>query len=178
MKEVKNNTIQALIGLGNPGSKHYYQRHNIGFRVLDVLADTYGASWHTKGESEQALITVNGHKIALIKPQTFMNASGRVIPSLIKQGIKAESILVVHDELELPFGQVKYKLGGSHKGHNGLRSIIGVCGADFMRVRCGIGRPSNKDDVPDYVLQRFTESEHDIESMIQSAIGMIESFCK
>ncbi|MCX5924927.1 MAG: aminoacyl-tRNA hydrolase [Candidatus Dependentiae bacterium] len=178
MKEVKNNTIQALIGLGNPGSKHYYQRHNIGFRVLDVLADTYGASWHTKGEAEQTSITINGHIIVLIKPQTFMNTSGRVIPSLIKQGIKAESIAVVHDELELPFGQVKYKLGGSHKGHNGLRSIIGVCGADFVRIRCGIGRPANKDDVPDYVLQRFTESEQDIESMIQSAVGMIESFFK
>lgn len=102
-----------------------------------------------------------------------MNDSGRVIPALLKQGIKAENILVVHDELEIPFGSVKLKLGGSHRGHNGLRSIIGVCGENFRRIRCGIGRPANKEDVPDYVLKPFSESEQQVEQMIAAAEVMI-----
>lgn len=177
MEELKDKRIQAIIGLGNPGPKHYYQRHNIGFRVLDMLADMHGATWHTKGESEQASIIINGQKLLLIKPQTFMNTSGRVIPSLIKQGIKAENIVVVHDELEVPFGMVKYKFGGSHKGHNGLRSIIGVCGADFGRIRCGIGRPQTADEVPVYVLHNFSESEVAVTALLMRALELIESIC-
>lgn len=177
MEELKDKTIKAIIGLGNPGPKHHYQRHNIGFRVVDMLVDKYGASWQVKGESEQAYVMLNGQKLLLVKPQTFMNTSGRVLPALIKQGIKAENILVVHDELEVPFGTVKYKFGGSHKGHNGLRSIMGVCGADFGRVRCGIGRPPSAADVPDYVLQNFSESEVAIESELIKAVGLIESLC-
>lgn len=174
MEEVKN-SIKAIIGLGNPGPKHYYQRHNIGFRVLDALADMYGATWQIKGEAEQASITLNGHKVLLLKPQTFMNSSGRVVPALIKQGIKAENIAVVHDELEVPFGVVKHKVGGSHKGHNGLRSIIGVCGTDFMRIRCGIGRPAHKDDVPDYVLQNFDAPAGTVDRLIDDAVKVIEA---
>ena len=102
-----------------------------------------------------------------------MNSSGRVIPALAKQGIKAENILVVHDELELPFGTVKIKVGGSHKGHNGLRSIIGVCGPDFMRVRCGIGRPLDRDKVPDYVLQPFSEPEAAVDALIDQAVHIV-----
>lgn len=171
---MEEKVIKAIIGLGNPGPKHFYQRHNIGFRVLDELAGRHNGVWQTKGESEIASIAIDAHKIVLIKPQTFMNTSGRVIPSLTKQGIKPEQILVIHDELEVPFGTVKYKFGGSHRGHNGLRSIMGVCGADFGRVRCGIGRPVNKDMVPDYVLQSFDASPSEIEHLITEAADMAE----
>ena len=116
--------IKVIIGLGNPGTKYQRTRHNIGFLILDALAEKYNASWHTKDNREVAEIEINGKKIILIKPQTFMNSSGKIIPSLLKQGVKPENILVVHDELEKPFGKVELKIGGSHRGHNGLRSII------------------------------------------------------
>ncbi|MDP3889283.1 MAG: aminoacyl-tRNA hydrolase [bacterium] len=176
--QIKTSTIRAVIGLGNPGSKYYHTRHSIGFRILNELANRYCASWRTKDEMEYAEIMVDNQKIILIKPQTFMNASGRVIPALLKQGIHAENILVVHDELELSFGSLKLKLGGSHRGHNGLKSIINVCGADFVRLRFGIDRPEHKEDVPDYVLQTFKESAEDVEQHIYEAANMIEQLLK
>jgi len=165
--------IKIIIGLGNPGPKYHYNRHNIGFLVLDALAEKYHASWQKKPNQEIAEVEINGHNVLLIKPQTFMNDSGKVISALAKQGIKAENILVVHDELEKSFGKVETKTGGSHKGHNGLRSIMGVCGADFHRLRFGIGRPENREDVPDYVLTNFSKNEN-IEPLIAQAIKIIE----
>ncbi|HLC06650.1 MAG TPA: aminoacyl-tRNA hydrolase [Candidatus Babeliales bacterium] len=166
--------IKVIIGLGNPGTKYHNNRHNIGFLVLDALADKYNASWQTKADKEIADVEINGHKITLIKPQTFMNSSGKIIPSLSKQGIKAENILVVHDELEKPFGKVETRTGGSHRGHNGLRSIMEACGADFHRLRVGIGRPENKEDVPNYVLSNFSKTEV-VEPIIDTAVDMIEA---
>jgi PTH1 family peptidyl-tRNA hydrolase len=171
--ETKKSPINAIIGLGNPGSQYAHNRHNIGFRILDALADRYGAQWQTKSNAELATITIRGHNLTLIKPQTFMNNSGEVVPALLKKGIKAENILVVHDELELPLTAIKFKEGGSHKGHNGLRSIITACGANFYRLRFGIGRPSERDDVPAYVLQNF-KPQDSIDSLIDDAVGMIE----
>lgn len=176
MNVVKNSDIKALIGLGNPGSRFEKTRHNIGFRILDLLADRYGARWQSKDEMEIAHIhTGAGKSLILIKPQTFMNTSGRVIPFLLKQGIKAEHILVVHDELEKPFGALSFKTGGSHRGHNGLRSIIEVCGAEFMRLRFGIGRPENKAEVGDYVLKTFSENASDVDALIEKSVGMIDT---
>src|SRR5579872_2341140 len=106
LKITMTNKIKAIIGLGNPGKQFHYTRHNIGFLVLDTLAESEHATWKEKENQEIAEIHVNGQKIILIKPQTFMNNSGKVIPSLLKQGIKAENILVVHDELEKPFGKI------------------------------------------------------------------------
>ena len=103
-----------------------------------------------------------------------MNSSGKVIPSLLKQGIKAENLLVVHDELEKPFGKIEFRTGGSHRGHNGLRSIIEFCGADFMRLRFGIGRPESKEEVAQYVLSNFFEPTAELEKMIDKAVTMIE----
>jgi peptidyl-tRNA hydrolase, PTH1 family len=138
------NNIKIIIGLGNPGKQYHHNRHNIGFLILDALAEKHNAAWQKKTDRETAEIEVDGEKILLVKPQTFMNNSGKVVPSLLKQGIKAENLLVVHDELEKPFGKIELKTGGSHKGHNGLRSIIEFCGADFHRLRFGIGRPERK----------------------------------
>lgn len=171
-----NLDIKAIIGLGNPGPRYYYTRHNIGFRVLDELAQAYGVSWQSKDKQEIATLLKDGKKILLIKPQTFMNSSGEVIPALLKQGIKAENILVVHDELEQPFGAVKIRVGGSARGHNGLKSIIAACGDQFARVRFGISRPATKEEVPDYVLEKFKENPDDIQKQIQQAVSLIMQY--
>lgn len=164
-------TIKAIVGLGNPGREYQYTRHNIGFRVLDSLAQQHNASWSQK---ENMLIAEirdrNNSLVILIKPQTYMNNSGRVMNYLTKKGIKAPQILVVHDELEKPFGTVILKQGGSHKGHNGLKSIISVIGLDFWRLKVGIGRPEHKEEVPKYVLENFKESSSDIENIIDKAL--------
>ncbi|MFI5333046.1 MAG: aminoacyl-tRNA hydrolase [Candidatus Babeliales bacterium] len=166
--------IKAVIGLGNPGPKFHMTRHNIGFLVLDALCDRYHGNWQARENMEQASITLDNHPLILIKPQTFMNTSGAVIPFLTKQGIKPENILVIHDELELPFGKMRIKHGGSARGHNGLRSIIERCGADFPRLSFGIGRPEQKEMVGDYVLQNFSEKKMELEDKINAAVSMIE----
>lgn len=167
--------IKAIIGLGNPGKQYYRNRHNIGFCVVDILAERHGSSWTTKDALETTTILMGDHKIILIKPQTFMNSSGKVIPWLLKQGIKPENILVAHDELELPFGKLKIKLGGSAKGHNGLRSIIEAIGPDFPRLACGIGRPAQKEMVPAYVLQDFQENPTQLNQFLSDAADLLEN---
>ncbi len=166
--------LRAVIGLGNPGAAYARTRHNFGFLVVDEFARQNGGSWRIKGESEIAELTINGQHIVLIKPQTYMNASGRILPSLTKQGIKAEELLVVHDELELPFGRFAFKQGGSARGHNGLKSIIGTIGDQFHRLRCGIGRPENREDVPDYVLSSFGLPWSEVEKAVEEACRLIE----
>jgi PTH1 family peptidyl-tRNA hydrolase len=166
--------IRAIIGLGNPGNNYHYHRHNIGFRIVDELARKYNARWQKKDLAEVAEIILHDHPVLLIKPQTYMNSSGKVIPLLQKKGIKPEEILVVHDELELPFGKVALKMGGSAKGHNGLKSIIEQCGDQFYRLRFGIGRPENREDVPTYVLTNFSEDQQRIEVLIAESIKLIE----
>lgn len=165
--------IKAIVGLGNPGKQYSYTRHNIGFMIVDALAEHFGSSWHQKDSMEIADIRINENRVILVKPQTFMNSSGKVVPYLNKQGIKPESILVIHDELELPFGKLKYKNGGSAKGHNGLRSIIEHGGPDFPRLCVGIGRPAQKEMVGTYVLQNFSETEKDVQDMVARAVEMI-----
>jgi PTH1 family peptidyl-tRNA hydrolase len=163
--------IKACIGLGNPGLSYYKQRHSIGFRVLDELACQEQVDWKSKNNLLYAEIPEKN--LLLIKPQTFMNSSGEVIPLLQKKGIKPSEILVVHDELEKPFGFVGFSFGTSHKGHNGLKSIISIMGPDFWRLKIGIGRPLRKELVPEYVLQPFTESPDTVEIVIKKAAQAI-----
>ncbi|MCK5632934.1 aminoacyl-tRNA hydrolase, partial [bacterium] len=165
--------ILAIIGLGNPGPKYSFNRHNIGFLIMDMLADKYIGAWQKKELMDLVTIRIGDNKVLLVKPQTFMNLSGKVIPFLQKQGIKAENILVVHDELEYPFGKIKIHAGGSARGHNGLRSIIEYCGKDFARLRFGIGRPERKEMVGNYVLQNFTEKTEDVEHLIEQSVQLI-----
>ena len=172
---IPSNSIRAIIGLGNPGPQYQFNRHNIGFRVVDALAERHGGEWKNKEHAKVAHVQINGVPVILIKPQTFMNDSGKVVSFLTKQGSKPEHILVVHDELELPFGQLKIKIGGSHKGHNGLRSIMVACGDAFARLRFGIGRPENRDHVSGYVLENFRESKEEVERLINEACLIIES---
>ena len=169
------NEIKAIIGLGNPGAKYHYTRHNIGFRILDSLIEKYSTSWKSIDKMEIAEIQINDKNVLLVKPLTTMNISGQVIPFLQKKGIKAENLLVVHDELELPFGIVKFKLGGSSKGHNGLKSIISFIGENFARLRIGIGRPQQKEEVANYVLHNFSPTESkQLEEVIYNSINEIE----
>ncbi|MFZ5953722.1 MAG: aminoacyl-tRNA hydrolase [Candidatus Dependentiae bacterium] len=168
--------IKVIIGLGNPGKQFEKTRHNIGFRVVEELVREYNGTWQTKPNMELSSIMVEGHKISIIKPQTFMNSSGKVIPELTKQGIKPENILVVHDELELPFAKLAIRLGGSARGHNGLKSIIQACGPDFYRLRWGIARPENREEVPDYVLKPFAQSPAEVEQGIQKAMQELIQF--
>ena len=168
-------TIKAIIGLGNPGRRFTKNRHNIGFRIVDRLAQQHDGSWSSKGNMEQATIQINSHPVLLVKPQTYMNNSGEVIPQLKKRGIGAEHILVVHDELEKPFSKLAIKDGGSHRGHNGLRSIIEYLGNEFKRLRFGVGRPEDRADVGDYVLRNFpVEVADEVEKLIEQSVEMIE----
>jgi PTH1 family peptidyl-tRNA hydrolase len=167
---------KAIIGLGNPGQKYFYTRHNIGFRVVDAIVYKYHETWSEKKEMMYASIRMDdGEVIHVIKPMTFMNSSGRVLPFLIKKGITPEEIVVVHDELEKPLGNVSLKIGGSARGHNGLRSIIETIGKDFWRLRFGIGRPEHKEMVSQYVLSRFSPEEEDqLGGLIEKSIEILQ----
>ena len=163
-------SIILIAGLGNPGAKYKNNRHNAGFMALDALASHFGVNFSsTKGEAQTARIqkeasSENGtrNEILLMKPQAFMNLSGKPIAQAVKlYNIPPAKILILHDEIELPFSDVRLKIGGGHKGHNGLRDIISRCGfADFHRLRIGVGRPEH-DDVAGYVLSDFTPNEKD-----------------
>lgn len=169
-------TIKAIVGLGNPGPTYAATRHNIGFQVVDTLADQNMGSWQTKQNMELCSITLHDQKILLIKPMTYMNDSGKVLAYLAKQGIEQENILVVHDELELPFGSLKLKFDGSAKGHNGLKSIMALGGSNFLRLRFGVDRPVDRNEVPDYVLAKFREPQNLIDEKIDQAITLITNF--
>lgn len=149
-------------GLGNPGSQYAGQRHNIGFMVLDALAEAYRfGNWRTKFQAEIAKGEIEGVPVLLLKPQTFMNLSGQSIGEACRfHKIKAKDVFVFHDELDLGPGKVKYKMGGGAAGHNGLRSTQQHIGADFPRIRLGIGHPGAKHLVSPYVLGDFAKSDH------------------
>lgn len=175
MQTILTSPVKAIVGLGNPGASFRGTRHNIGFAVVDALASKYGGSWRTKDIMDVAEIMIGNHSIMLVKPLTFMNTSGKIMPLLAKKGIKPEEILVIHDELEMPFGKVKLKVGGGHKGHNGLRSIMELGGKDCVRLSMGIGRPATKEEVATYVLTRFGESVDEVNRMIDQAVSVIET---
>ena len=151
-----------IVGLGNPGSKYVQTRHNIGFLALDRLA--YDLNVDLSRQIFNALIgqgsIEGGGAVSLLKPQTFMNLSGKsVAPCAQFFQVPPQRLIIIHDELEFPFGQVRVKVGGGHAGHNGLRSIIERLGSrEFIRIRVGIGRPKHG-QVSDYVLSPFNAIE-------------------
>ena len=154
--------LQIIVGLGNPGPEHRLTRHNAGFWFVDALARAHGGQFrsHSRYQGEVCRISLDGREVTLLKPQTYMNRSGLSIRSLLDY-VKAPvgELLVVHDELDLPPGTARFKLGGGHGGHNGLRDTITHCGPDFWRLRLGIGHPGDKSQVIDYVLQRAQPAE-------------------
>lgn len=175
MEPISSN-ITTIIGLGNPGPRYDYTRHNAGFMMVDSLAEKYNGTWQEKGNMAIAEIVIGDKKILLVKPLTFMNDSGDVMAALAKKGVKANNILVVHDELEKSFGKINFKVGGSHRGHNGLRSIISKIGPDFLRLRFGIGRPNDRSQVSDYVLDQFEQTPQEVAQQVNNAVEMIEQF--
>lgn len=150
--------VRIVFGLGNPGAEYAETRHNAGFRVVDALAEKLGASyWKSQGGAMVATVRVAGREVLLAKPQSFMNTSGGPVSKVCAaHGVGADEILVIHDELDIPAGDVRVKVGGGHAGHNGLRSIIEKLGTrDFARVRVGIGRPPGHMDPADFVLRQL-----------------------
>ena len=153
-----------VVGLGNPGRRYARHRHNVGYMVVDALAEEHGAaSFQTRFAGEIARVRLADEEALLLKPTTFMNQSGRSVqPAAAFFKIPVDDVVVVHDELDLPFGTVRLKKGGGHAGHNGLRSLIAHLGGPaFCRVRIGIGRPPAdfRGEVADYVLAPFPEDQ-------------------
>jgi len=152
-----------IAGLGNPGAPYAGNRHNIGFMAVDGIARAANAGpWAKKFQGEIAEAQVAGRKILLLKPQTFMNDSGRsVLAAASFYKIAPADILVIHDELDLPPGKARVKTGGGHGGHNGLRSIDAHLGKDYRRLRLGIGHPGSKERVNPHVLGDFAKSDRE-----------------
>lgn len=155
--------IMLIVGLGNPGREYEATRHNAGFWWVEEFARAQGASFKADGKFHGliARAALHGHDVHLLKPQTFMNISGRAVGAVAQfYKIAPANILVVHDELDLPPGSAKLKLGGGHGGHNGLKDIIAHLGTrDFWRLRIGIGHPGERGEVSNYVLNAARREE-------------------
>jgi PTH1 family peptidyl-tRNA hydrolase len=150
-----------IVGLGNPGREHAKNRHNIGFMALTRIAETYRIGpFRSRFQGQIAEGPIGGERVALLMPQTYMNESGRSVGDAMRfYKLGLESIVVIHDELDLAPAKVRVKIGGGSAGHNGLRSITAHVGNDYKRVRLGIGHPGDKDLVHNYVLGDFAKSE-------------------
>jgi PTH1 family peptidyl-tRNA hydrolase len=161
--------LKIIVGLGNPGPEHLLTRHNAGFWLVDALAAKVGARFrsHTRFQGEICRTQLAGGEVTLLKPMTYMNRSGLAIRALVDYlKVSANEVLIAHDELDLPVGDVRFKFGGGAGGHNGLRDAITHIGADFWRLRLGIGHPGDKAEVIDYVLRRAPKAEE--ESLLAS----------
>ncbi len=172
---------KLIVGLGNPGRKYQWTRHNAGFMVLDRLSDVSGIAISRKkfsgfyGEGDW-----NGERVLLLKPQTFMNLSGQSVSQALNfQKLSLRDLTVIHDDLDIPFGRVKIKEGGGHAGHNGLRSLVSeLGGGGFTRVRVGIGRPVHG-DAADYVLDSFAKYELAVlPELIDNIIDLLALYIK
>lgn len=170
-----------IVGLGNPGRAHLYNRHNVGFMVADRLAARAGIE--LKRVQNKAIVgngRVADRPVILAKPQTFMNLSGEAVGPLVNYyKIPLGNVLVVYDELDIPFGEIRLREKGGAGGHNGMRSIIQHLGNDFARMRLGIGRPPGRMDPAAFVLQDFGRDELPLASeMLSIAVEAVESFVR
>ena len=148
--------MTLIVGLGNPGKEYSHTRHNIGFMVIDELLSRIPHTDVTKVNFEG--LTYKSNAAIFLKPQTYMNLSGKSILK-VKNFYKINRVIVIHDDLDLPFGALRFKMGGGHGGHNGLRSTDEVITKEYIRVRMGIGRPLNKGEVASFVLSSFSQDE-------------------
>ena len=150
-----------FVGLGNPGSSYVGHRHNIGFMAVQAIAKHHDiAPWRRRFQGVAVEGTVAGEKLLLLLPGTYMNESGRAVGEAANfYKLEPAAVTVLHDEVELPLGKIRVKVGGGNAGHNGLRSISDHIGNDYRRVRIGVGRPGHKDQMQNYVLQDFAKSE-------------------
>ncbi len=168
----------AVVGLGNPGRRYAPTRHNIGFRIVDLLAEQAGkGSWGKEDQADTRRIQVEGQTVLVAKPQTFMNDSGRAVkPLLDRYRIDPERLLIVSDDLDLPFGRLRLRARGSAGGHNGLRSVTTLLGTqEYARLRAGIGRPDSG-EVLDWVLSPFSPAEEkEMPLLCEDAMSIIRT---
>ena len=162
--------LSIIAGLGNPEDKYERTLHNAGFWFVDALARKFGGSfkYEKKFDADCCKVSINGADVWLVKPQSYMNMSGGPVRAAMDYyRLKPSGLLVAHDEIDLPPGTVRLKKGGGHGGHNGIRDVIKHCGADFMRLRLGVGHPGEKDRVTGYVLKRASS---DVEAAVERNI--------
>jgi PTH1 family peptidyl-tRNA hydrolase len=153
--------MKLFVGLGNPGGKYAHNRHNIGFMAVDRIASDHGfGPWRSKFQGLVSEGRLGADKVVLLKPETFMNLSGQSVSEALRfHKLTPADLVVFHDEIDLAPGKLRLKQGGGHAGHNGLRSIHGHIGAEYGRVRMGVGHPGHKDAVPGYVLLDFGKAD-------------------
>src|SRR5256885_16595948 len=167
-----------VVGLGNPGREYARNRHNVGWMVVDELARRHGGSWRGKFSGQLAEVRIDGHKVALLKPETYMNESGRSVQAAARFfKIDPDAILVVHDEGDFDLGRLQARRGGGLAGHNGLRSVAQQLGtSDFLRLRVGVGRPGRGDPRPlaDFLLSDF-RPEDDRDALVRAAADAVET---
>ena len=167
-----------VVGLGNPGREYVHNRHNVGQMVVDELARRHDGAWKGKFSGQLADVRIDGHKVALLKPETFMNDSGRSVKAAAQfYKLEPDAVLVVHDESDLEPGRLQARRGGGLAGHNGLRSVAQHLGTpDFLRLRIGVGRPGRGDrrDLADYVLADF-EPHEDPDRLVAAAADAVET---
>jgi PTH1 family peptidyl-tRNA hydrolase len=172
--------LKLIVGLGNPGPEHLLTRHNAGFWFVDALAAQAGGRFrsHTRFQGEVCRVEFAGGELTLLKPMTYMNRSGLAIRALADYlKLSPGEILVAHDDMDLPIGDTRFKLGGGHGGHNGLRDTITHLGAEFWRLRIGIAHPGDKTEVIDYVLRRAPkEEEEQVLESVQEALEALPVF--
>ncbi len=170
-------SLRIIAGLGTPGEKYERTLHNAGFWFVDALARKYGGSfrYEKKFDADYCRINLHGDDVWLMKPQSYMNESGSPVRGMLDYyRLRPQELLVAHDEIDLPPGTVRLKMGGGHGGHNGLRDLIRHCGADFMRLRLGVGHPGHKDQVTGYVLKRASsEAQAAIERNVDEAVDVM-----
>jgi peptidyl-tRNA hydrolase len=169
-----------VVGLGNPGPEYAETRHNVGFRVVELLAARAGGGRFSKHRTNSDVLEgrLAGRRVVLAKPRTYMNVSGGPVAGLVRYfSVSPQDLLVVHDDLDLGFGVIRLKLGGGEGGHNGLRSISSSIGTkDYLRVRFGIGRPPGRQDPADYVLKRFSGTERkELDLAVDLAADAVEA---
>ncbi|WP_297406219.1 aminoacyl-tRNA hydrolase [uncultured Cetobacterium sp.] len=170
--------MKLIVGLGNPGNEYKNTRHNVGFDIVDKFSQD--ENFPPFKEKFQALITektINGEKVILLKPQTYMNLSGNSIIQVIKfYKIDSENeMLVIYDDMDLPLGKLRFKINGSAGGHNGIKSIISHVGQNFLRVKCGIGKAMSRQENINFVLGRFTKDEIDlVDPMFENAVSIVK----
>ncbi|MEE2646157.1 MAG: aminoacyl-tRNA hydrolase [Actinomycetota bacterium] len=179
-KNSSNQNTFLVVGLGNPGKEYVGTRHNVGAAVVEALAEAHNCVLRkSRDQSLNAEISLEGKKVLLAFPQTFMNNSGQAVSSIMRRnGISnPENLIVVHDEMDTPPGDLRIKFGGGLAGHNGLKSITNhLHTQDYLRLRLGIGKPADKDSGANYVLKRPSKTEQEIFSQaIQKAIEAIEA---
>jgi peptidyl-tRNA hydrolase, PTH1 family len=175
-------TLDLLVtGLGNPGRQYERTRHNLGWLVADELARRHGGSWRSKFTGSLAEIRLDGHRVALLKPETYMNESGRSVAAAARYfKVEPDALLVVHDDVDLEPARLQARRGGGLAGHNGLRSLAQHLGTqDFLRLRIGVGRPGRGDprSVSDWVLSPFSPDE-DVEALVAGSADAVESLLR